>query len=251
MQEIESATDGLLQSGFIHRLRCEAVVTSGLKKSGCHFDLTRFEPVLFDMAGVAMPETIAGSVPKRQAEYLAGRYLAAKNLAALLPHNTGVPDVGTGAHRNPVWPAGFLGSISHCDDYAVCVLALTSDFEYLGIDLESYLSPVVCQEVASTILVGEEIELLIACGLAPETALTVIFSAKESLFKALYPKVGEYFDFECAQVVSVDSEANILTLALQAGFAQKHRLPEMVMCRYSLGAQRVETLVAVNTGVLD
>ncbi|MGL6523541.1 4'-phosphopantetheinyl transferase superfamily protein, partial [Aeromonas dhakensis] len=43
-------------------------------------------------------------------------------------------------------------------------------------------------------------------------ALTLIFSAKESLFKALYPRVGRYFDFLDARWLAMTEQT--LTLEL-------------------------------------
>jgi 4'-phosphopantetheinyl transferase EntD len=45
-------------------------------------------------------------------------------------------------------------------------------------------------------------------------AFTLAFSAKESLFKALYPSVGYYFDFSVANITQFNSESNSFTLVL-------------------------------------
>ena len=44
--------------------------------------------------------------------------------------------------------------------------------------------------------------------------LTLTFSAKESLFKALYPQVRCYFDFLDARMVAVDMQRQTFVLAL-------------------------------------
>lgn len=49
---------------------------------------------------------------------------------------------------------------------------------------------------------GNELKLVMDSGYDFSFALTVVFSAKESLFKALYPKVGYYFDFSAATMTS-------------------------------------------------
>jgi enterobactin synthetase component D len=47
-------------------------------------------------------------------------------------------------------------------------------------------------------------EALLAGPFPYANALTLAFSAKESLFKAIYPKVGHYFDFDCAKWIDAD-----------------------------------------------
>ena len=47
-----------------------------------------------------------------------------------------------------------------------------------------------------------------------QNALTLIFSAKESLFKALYPSVGYYFDFKDAEITEVNYTQTFLKFRL-------------------------------------
>jgi 4'-phosphopantetheinyl transferase EntD len=58
--------------------------------------------------------------------------------------------------------------------------------------------------------------------LPPEVGLTLIFSAKESLFKALYPTVHRYFDFIDAEVATLDLHAASLTLCLNTSLSERH-----------------------------
>lgn len=66
---------------------------------------------------------------------------------------------------------------------------------YLGIDLEKKLSKECVIEIKSSIISLDEENLILKSKLSFEDAFTLIFSAKESLFKALYPSVRAYFDF--------------------------------------------------------
>jgi enterobactin synthetase component D len=55
-----------------------------------------------------------------------------------------------------------------------------------------------------------------ALGLPFALALTLAFSAKESLFKALFPKVNTYMGFEWARVTELSEKT--ITLALAPGW---------------------------------
>ncbi|WP_369125675.1 4'-phosphopantetheinyl transferase family protein, partial [Catenulispora rubra] len=57
---------------------------------------------------------IARAVDKRRMEYITTRHLARTALVRL-----GFPPVaiGTGANREPLWPAGVVGSMTHCRGY--------------------------------------------------------------------------------------------------------------------------------------
>ena len=48
-------------------------------------------------------------------------------------------------------------------------------------------------------------------------ALTLAFSAKESLFKALFPQVKIYMGFDCARVAALDDKTLVLVLSRPAG----------------------------------
>ena len=61
---------------------------------------------------------------------------------------------------------------------------------------------------------GGEREALLREALPFNELLTLTFSAKESLFKALYPQVRCYFDFLDARMVAVDMQRQTFVLAL-------------------------------------
>lgn len=61
---------------------------------------------------------------------------------------------------------------------------------------------------------GGEREALLRETLPFNELLTLTFSAKESLFKALYPQVRCYFDFLDARMVAVDTQRQTFVLAL-------------------------------------
>lgn len=125
----------------------------------------------------------------RRAEFVTGRACARAALAELGLPAAAIP---VGGHRCPIWPAGSVGSITHCAGLRAAVVARTDDVVALGVDAEPNwpLPEGVTQVVA---LPGE----LPASGLRLGVAWVdrLLFSAKEAAFKAWYPSLGYYLEF--------------------------------------------------------
>ena len=85
----------------------------------------------------------------------------------------------------------------------------------LGIDVESLIGNDDVDTMGLNIMSSSEISLTSAYFERPEFALTLIFSAKESLFKALYPAVGRYFDFLDVRLSSINLDGNSLAFTLR------------------------------------
>lgn len=134
------------------------------------------------------------AIPKRVAEFAAGRRAARTALDAIGLERASLP---VGPDRAPVWPKGATGSISHDRDLALAAAVSLDVASSIGIDLtEAAPLP---EGVRERILRHRH-----------ESHLTDIearaaFSAKESLFKALAPHVGFVFGFSAA-VVHVDMD---------------------------------------------
>ncbi|MBB5211302.1 4'-phosphopantetheinyl transferase family protein [Microbulbifer hydrolyticus] len=242
MQEAAAKIMPRVDRQFIGKVHSEVHAGTGVCLVTCEFDLASYQPELFVELGVAMPESIARSVPKRQAEFLAGRYAAALALQHLAPVRHQDVQVGIGEKRNPLWPTGVVGSISHVDGMAVCAVSHTADKDYLGIDVEVVMSTRVCREVARIVSTRQERELLCGLGLSERVALTLIFSAKESLFKALYPSVRDYFGFEVAEVTELHLEEQTLVLTLTERFAAGHKLPQDYQCQFTQGEHWIQSV---------
>jgi len=174
-----------------------------------------FSPDSFGEQGITLPPSLQSAAPKRLGEFLAGR-LAARE--ALRPFDLAEHPVAIGAAREPLWPAGLEGSISHSvlagEGVALCAVRLGKGG--LGLDLEAWLEEAQARTLWPGIVDEEEWELLAAgaatAGLTLAEGLTLVFSAKESLFKALYPRVGRYFDFLDARWLAMTAQT--LTLEL-------------------------------------
>lgn len=194
----------------------DGVDGSGLGVHLLEFDLENFVSGDFAQSGIACPPSVARSVRKRQAEFLFGRLAARLALSGQFPA-AAVDEVAIGATREPVWPVDAIGSISHCGGLAAATVERRNPRSGIGIDIERIATGDACKALLATVVDEQEIALL--RGLAwdawsLEMLLTLVFSAKESLFKGAFGAVGRYFDFDAAQLRSVDLEARRIRLVL-------------------------------------
>ncbi|WP_205886072.1 4'-phosphopantetheinyl transferase family protein [Pseudomonas laurylsulfativorans] len=163
------------------------------------FDSTRLASDDFQRSAIEVPASIQRSVTKRQAEFLAGRVCARAALQRLEGLSF-IPAIGE--DRAPVWPAHITGSITHSTGRAAAIVANKSHWRGLGMDLENLLNADRAERLAGEILNPPELQRMAA---SPRDQLallvTLTFSVKESLFKALYPIVEKRFYFEHAEVL--------------------------------------------------
>lgn len=161
----------------------------------------------FARSAIEMPASIQRSVAKRQAEFLAGRLCAR---AALLHLDGTCATPAIGEDRAPVWPAHIAGAITHSNGRAGAVVARKSVWQGLGIDLENLLSDERARRLVKEILTpGEQRRMAEGCDEDVALVVTLTFSIKESLFKALFPLVGQRFYFEHAEVLSWSKDGHV------------------------------------------
>jgi 4'-phosphopantetheinyl transferase EntD len=140
---------------------------------------------------------VANAVDKRRREFATGRACARAALAGLgLPPVSIVPGPG-GA---PQWPSGVVGSITHCAGYRAAAVARESEFAAIGLDAEPHdeLPRGVLEAVTSP---GERARVATLAATMPEVRWDrLLFSAKESVYKAWFPLTGRWLGFEDACV---------------------------------------------------
>ena len=129
------------------------------------------------------PEELAiirNAAEKRRRDFRAGRACAHLALAALGIHDVAIP---SGPRREPLWPAGVVGSITHCPGYVAAAVTFGEHLLALGIDAEEWGAA--GSDIESFICTAAELDRY-RDSEHPRWR-TLVFSAKESLFKALYP----------------------------------------------------------------
>ncbi len=130
---------------------------------------------------------VARFAPRRLAEFVSGRACARRALVAL-----GVPDalrraIPVGAHGQPVWPAGVVGSITHCPGRCAAVAAPSDRYRSIGIDRTHLPRAVIDSTAHHFELAGLDSDYRVEWPL-------VLFSARESVFKCWFPLVGGWLD---------------------------------------------------------
>ena len=105
-----------------------------------------------------------------------------------------------GEHREPLWPYGIVGSISHKNDKAVAAVTWFSNASGIGIDLESLTEPV-SPEIIPLICTNGEKEWVLKNQSDVDVRIKMIFSAKEAAFKAFFPVQKIYLDYHDVQFV--------------------------------------------------
>ncbi|MFH8627343.1 4'-phosphopantetheinyl transferase [Streptomyces vietnamensis] len=140
---------------------------------------------------------MARAVPGRRREFAAGRRCAHRALAAL-----GVPAAPLlrGRRGAPAWPAGTVGSITHCSGYRGAAVAPAARLLGLGIDAEPH-APLPSGVREAVAFGPEEARLRELAALRPDIAWDrLLFSAKESVYKAWSGHGGGLLGFEDAEV---------------------------------------------------
>ena len=105
--------------------------------------------------------------------------------------------------RQPIWPAGVVGSITHTEGLCAAVVAERKLLRGIGIDTEPACS--VESALWPRILIRAELDWLASLERRDRAAAaTLIFSAKEAAYKCQYPSTGERLSFSDLNVTVVD-----------------------------------------------
>ena len=172
---------------------------------------------------ILLPEEekiMAHAVEPRRREYAAVRSCARACLGRL---GYGPVPILPGLGGAPTWPAGVLGSMTHCTGYAAAAVAPCPQISAVGIDAEP--DAPLPDGVLDLIATAAERDRLTAT--RPETDGPnwdrLLFSAKEAVYKAWFPLVGEWLDHQEAEI-SFDRQQGIFTAQLSRdGLIIDHR----------------------------
>ena len=119
---------------------------------------------------------------KRKFEFSTGRWCSKQALASQGLNNA---IILTGENREPIWPEGFIGSISHCIDQCGTVIAKTSNMKSIGFDIESIKK--LKNDIGRIVCTDKEKEWIKSQKQYPYNVLVIlIFSLKESIYKCVY-----------------------------------------------------------------
>ena len=185
-------------------------------------------------------EVVRNAVEKRRREFSAGRLLARRALRTL--GHPSVP-VLVGTHREPRWPAGIIGSITHCSGY--CGAAVRhADPVIVGLGIDAEPNEPLPDGVIAMIARPDELS---RTGEYPHDGTCwdrLLFSAKESVFKAWFPVERSWLDFFHAQV-RFDPARHTFEVRLINPPASGARSSRHCRGRYAVGRGLLATAVAL------
>lgn len=182
----------------------ESILPKGLLLDGdaiCDEEPTVLFPVEYDY--------IQNAVPKRQREFICGRKVSRRLLLQFGYSSIPVLMDKCGC---PIWPVGMAGSITHTDDYCLVTLGKQSVIPSIGIDLEKADS--VEPNLWPLLFTDKEIARLNVEGnlMTRNHLATLLFSAKEALYKCHYPVDRKRLDFKDISVKFDDQSNQLLFL---------------------------------------
>ncbi len=218
------------------------------------------DPALLLPAEAAL---LGRAVPKRAREFAAGRVCARRALAEF-----GITDfaIERAADRQPLWPAGMVGSITHTTGFCAAVVAARDTTAGIGLDTEvagggplggtppedeprggpagvlPHLWPSICS--------AQEIDWLESLPMPVRIrAATLIFSAKEAFYKCQYPLTLERLGFHDARVElggwGGDTGTFTIAATRRIAFAASASLP--IVGRYRFHGEFVTSGLCVST----
>lgn len=188
-----------------------------------YFDFRSFRLQAFADFGIDLPLSISVSSHKRQAEFFFGRMAAGR---ALLSAGSAPTQIAIGAFREPIWPPMLVGSISHNAGIAAAVVVAGKRWGGVGIDVETIVSNDTDLDAIISIAMDTEEKRAMSIAsdrISVRMMATLIFSAKECIFKGAFHDVRDFFGFEAARFVAIDTEHQILTFVLTADLSAQFR----------------------------
>ncbi len=159
------------------------------------------DKILYDAA-------VDGFHPKRKEEFLLGRLCASRAYNDCTKKT--LYDLKNNSDRSPAWPSDVVGTISHNEFWVGAAVAKSS--ELLGVGMDFEVMGRTRLELARQIRTPEDIKT--HPHFSDEELLTLIFSAKETLYKTLYPQVKKFFGFEDAAVSKIDLDNRMFAIHL-------------------------------------
>jgi len=152
--------------------------------------------------------SLGQAVDKRRVEFATGRTLARRALLQL-----GVPPapILRGSKREPLWPAGVVGSITHCRDYSAAAVAASAVVAAIGVDAEPHAP--LPRGVLELVTIADERQWIRSRDGDGVCWDRVLFSAKESVYKSWFPTTRRWLGFADVHL-TIDPDAGTFAARL-------------------------------------
>jgi 4'-phosphopantetheinyl transferase EntD len=137
------------------------------------------------------------AVEQRRVLFALGRAAARDALAEFGVHDVGI---GRGSAGEPLWPPGFVGAISHSSHLAIALVGRRTNYVGLGVDVEDLARRLTVDAARLVCRPAEMAWLDVQAVDVASQRLMLLFSAKETVFKATYPIEGVWLGFADAEL---------------------------------------------------
>jgi 4'-phosphopantetheinyl transferase EntD len=189
-------------------------------------------------------EALLGSaVQVRRDEFSTGRTCARRALIGL---GVAPAPVLRGPHREPLWPAGVVGSITHCRGYAAAAVALRTRIAAIGIDAEPR-EPLPHGVLAMIATEGER-AWIEAHAQPPMCWDRLLFSIKEAVYKTWFSLTHEWLGFEDVSVSVEPRSTAFRVRLLVSGPVLNGKVVSNFSGRYCVDEARILSAVVVPNG---
>lgn len=190
---------------------------------------------------IFLPENLNNATLRRKCEFLAGRKCVRLAYNHLGIHNICDPKIGK--FREPLWPPGIHGSITHNKENAAAIVS-NDVGTYIGIDIENWLSIESINCLSKYFLTKNE-SVLVKNTDNKMIISTILFSAKESIYKCLFSIKA--LDFIPKSFNLIDwSKCNLKFSVKNNTEWQSVLYPKEIYVNYKLYENGVETLTIHN-----
>lgn len=178
----------------------------------------------------ALPPALRGAARRRQLSFIGGRLCAERALDL-----KGASDavVRQGSDGEPLWPTALRGSITHTENSAHAVVLSFEQCGGIGIDSERVGAT--GDEIVAMCCTPTERRTWFGSAADPLRA-TLLFSAKEAYYKAVYPVVRRFVDFAEVEIDAWDTARGELALHPVSGGSLVGALPR-AHARYRLDSE--------------
>jgi enterobactin synthetase component D len=187
---------------------------------------------------VTRPNRQASPVQSRQEQHVASRLCAAR---VLLEAGAADTAVGRTYDGRPAWPHGFVGSLTHTTTFVAAAAAPAVAQRSIGLDSERIVGEQESSAIAGVCCSRRELRSLEAWPFDRCSALTLLFSSKEALFKCVHPIGREFFDFVDAEVAGVDAARRTIRILLCRSLGRDFAYGDVFEGRYAFAFGHVHT----------
>lgn len=182
------------------------------------------------------------AVAKRRREFTTVRHCAR---AALRRLGRVAGPILPGERGAPAWPTGIVGSLTHCEGYRAAALAHDRDLVTVGIDAEPH-EPLP-DGVGTAVTTEAERAMLAGLGTTEPGVCwdRLLFSAKESVYKAWFPLTRRWLDFSQAELSIDPSTRRFVATLLVPGPMVGGRAQQELHGRYLVRNGLVLTAITI------